>query len=194
MRVYRVYSVHKMTKRHSKGLSFFSDPGELKPILEVVLSRTGTRLCRAVEREGRWFFREVASPEVSKNGVPQFYPCHAAMIKKGSLDPLANIVQVWFPVRVEGDLRMGEVGMLVTDSELDSQMRELQGDIYRALRKELTSRFKRGVWGRNSNTGGEHFYKDILISKDVENAARNGLILRSQLGDGFVTYSPDRAQ
>jgi hypothetical protein len=183
-----------MTKRHSKGLSFFSAPGELKPILESVLSKTGTRLCRAVEREGRWFFREVESPEVSKNGVPQFYPCHPAMIKECGLDSLANIVQVWFPVRVEGDLRMGEVGMLVADSELDSKMRELQGEIYRALRKELTGRFKKGVWGRNSNTHGEYFYKDILISKDMENAARAGLVLSPQLGDGFVTFSPDRAQ
>jgi hypothetical protein len=116
------------------------------------------------------------------------------MIKEGGLDSMANIVQVWFPMRVEGALRMGEVGMLVTDSELDSQMRKLQGEIYRALHKELSKRLKRGVWGRNSNTGGEHFYKDILISKEVETAARSGLILRSLMGDGFVTYSPDRAQ
>ncbi len=183
-----------MTKRRSKELSFFSDPGELKPILEAVLSATGARLCRTEKREGRWFFREAASPEVSKNGVPQFYVCHPAMIKEGGLGSLANIVQVWFPMRVEGELRMGEVGMLVADSELDSQMRELQGEVYRALRKELTGRFKKGVWGRNSNTRGEHFYKDILISKDVENAARSGLVLRPQLGDGFVTFSPDRAQ
>jgi hypothetical protein len=116
------------------------------------------------------------------------------MITGGSLDSLANIAQIWFPIRVEGDLRMGEVGMLVTDSGLGPQMRELQEEIYRALRKELTARLKRGVWGRNSNTGGEHFYKDILISKDVEDAARKGLVLRPLLGDGFVTFSPDRAQ
>ena len=183
-----------MTKRHSKGLCFFSEPEELKPILEAVLSKTGTGLCRAKKRENRWFFSEVMTPEVEAGARPRFYACHPAMIKEGSLDSLANIVQVWFPVRVEGDLRMGEVGMLVTDSELDVQMRELQREIYRALRKELAGRFKRGVWGRNSNTGGEHFYKDILISKGVEDAARNGLILRPLLGDGFVTFSPDRAQ
>jgi hypothetical protein len=183
-----------MTKRHSKGLSFFSDPGELRPILEAVLSKTGTRLCRAEERDDRWFFREVRTPEVEADVRPKFYVCHPAMRKEGGLDSLANIVQVWYPIRVGGDLRMGEVGMLVTESELDNQMRELQGEIYRALRKELTTRFKRGVWGRNSNTGGEHFYKDILISRDVESAARAGLVLRPQLGDGFVTFSPDRAQ
>ncbi|MDB6014608.1 MAG: hypothetical protein JWL65_6858 [Gammaproteobacteria bacterium] len=132
-----------MTKRRSKELSFFSDPGELKPILEAVLSATGARLCRTEKREGRWFFREAASPEVSKNGVPQFYVCHPAMIKEGGLGSLANIVQVWFPMRVEGELRMGEVGMLVADSELDSQMRELQGEVYRALRKELLGASKR---------------------------------------------------
>jgi hypothetical protein len=183
-----------MIKRRSKGLSFFSDPGELKPILEAVLSGVGARLCRAEKREGRWFFQEAASPEASKSAVPQFYVCFPAMLKEGGLDSLANIVQLWFPLRVEGDLRMGEVGMLIADSELDSRLCELQGRIYDELRKELASRFKRGVWGRNSNTGGEHFYKEILISKDIENAARAGLVLRPQLGDGFVTFSPDRAQ
>lgn len=116
------------------------------------------------------------------------------MIAGRSLDSLANIVQIWFPVRVEDHLRMEEVGMLIADSQLDAPMRELQARIYRALRKELTARLKRGVWGRSSNTGGEHFYKDMLISKNVEDAARKGLILRPLLGDGFVTFSPDRAQ
>lgn len=183
-----------MTKRRSKGLSFFCEPEELKPVLEAVLSRTGTRLCRAEKREGRWVLHEVAEPEASRKGIPQFYACPPAMITGGSLDSLANIAQIWFPMRVEGDLRMGEVGMLVADSGLEHQMRELQEEIYRALRKELTARLKRGVWGRNSNTGGEHFYKDILISKNVEDAARKGLVLRPLLGDGFVTFSPDRAQ
>lgn len=183
-----------MTKRHSKGLSFFAEPAELMPIVETVLSKTGTRLCRAQERGDRWFFHEIATPEVEASARPRFYACHPAMFKQGGLDSLANIAQIWFPVRVEGDLRMGELGMLVTDSELEPQMRELQEEIYRALRKELTARLNRGVWGRNSNTGGEHFYKDILISKNVEDAARKGLILRPLLGDGFVTFSPDRAQ
>ncbi len=183
-----------MSKRHSKGLSFFSGPEELRPILDAVLAKTGTRLCRAHEREDRWFFQEAGSVEVGPGARPKFYVCHPAMVKERGLDSLANIVQVWFPMRVESTLRMGEVGMLVTDSELDGRMRELQEEIYRTLRKELTRRFKRGVWGRNSNTGGEHFYKDILISKEVESAARAGLALRTQLGDGFVTFSPDRAQ
>jgi hypothetical protein len=183
-----------MTRRHSKAFRFFCEPEELQEIVQAVLSRTGTRLCRAQKREGRWTFREIASREANERDFPQFYACDPAMVKQGSLDSLANIVQVWFPMRVETTLRMGEVGMLVTDSELDSPMRTLQGEIYRALRKELTRRFKRGVWGRNSNTGGEHFYKDILISKEVESAARAGLVLRTQLGDGFVTFSPDRAQ
>ena len=183
-----------MIKRRSKGLSFFSDPGELEPILDAVLSRAGARLCRAEKRDGRWFFLEVAPPGASKNAVPQFYVCLPAMVKEHGLDSLANIVQVWFPTRGEGDLRMGEVGMLIADSELNGRLRELQGTIYGELRKELLKCFKRGVWGRNSNTGGEHFYKEILISKGVESAARAGLILRPQLGDGFVTFSPDRAQ
>jgi len=70
---------------------------------------------------------------------------------------------------------------------------ELNQSLYRTIRKELTRCLKRGIWGRNSITGGEHFYKEILISKNVERAARAGLVLRTQLGDGFVTFSPDRA-
>jgi|SRR6185437_15408344 len=183
-----------MIKRRSKELSFFSDPDELKTVLEAVLSGVGARLCRADKREGRWFLRDIASPEVEKSAVAQFYVCFPEMIKEDGIGSLANIVQVWFPARAEGELRMGEVGMLVADSELDGRLCELQGEIYHRLRKELISRFKRGVWGRNSNTGGEHFYKEILISKDIESAARAGLVLRPQLGDGFVTFSPDRAQ
>ena len=129
-----------MSKRHSKGLRLFSEPDELRPIVEAVLSKTGTRLCRAKERENRWFFHEVITPEVEVSARPKFYVCHPAMLERGSLDSLANVVQVWFPARVEGDLRMGEVGVLVTDSELSAQMRKLQEKIYRALRKELTAR------------------------------------------------------
>lgn len=193
MRVHGVQYL-QMISRRSKGLRFFCFPDELRAVLEPVLAARHVSLCIADKRQNRYFFREAASIEAEARRYSEFYPCHPAMIKEGGLDSMANIVQVWFPMRVEGALRMGEVGMLVTDSELDSQMRKLQGEIYRALHKELSKRLKRGVWGRNSNTGGEHFYKDILISKEVETAARSGLILRSLMGDGFVTYSPDRAQ
>ena len=182
-----------MTTRHSKGARFFCYPQELKAILDVVFAKNGVELCVATKRGDRWFFRE-ASAETSPDRPPVFYVHHPDMTKEDGLDSLANIVQIWLPALMGGDLRMGEVGMLITDSELDGRVRELQGEIYSVLRKELTSRFKRGVWGRNSNTGGEHFYKDILISKAAEDAARAGLILKPQLGDGFVTYSPDRAQ
>lgn len=180
-------------KRHSKALQFFSQPHELSSILTPILSETGTRLCRAEKREGRYKFYETTPPGDGKRDMLPLYACHPTMIDARSLESLANIVQVSFPASVEGELRMGEVGMLITDSGLDSRMRDLQQNLYRAIRKELTRRLKRGVWGRNSNTGGEHFYKEILISKDVERAARVGLVLRTQLGDGFVTFSPDRA-
>ena len=186
--------MRRMINRRSKALSFFADPGELNPIVEAVLSAAGARLCRAHKREGRWVFQEVQSDDTHTSAVPQFYACLPGMIKEVGLDSLANLVQVWFPKRIGSDLCMGEVGMLIADSELDARLCQLQARIYGELRKELTSRFKRGVWGRNSNTGGEHFYKDILISKDIETATRSGLILRPQLGDGFVTFSPDRAQ
>ncbi len=183
-----------MIQRRSKALSFFADPGELNPIVKAVLSAAGARLCRAHKRERRWFFVEARSDDASTSAVPQFYIRLPAMIKEGGLDSLANLVQMWFPNRIGGDLRVGEVGMLIADSELDPRLCQLQAKIYDQLCKELTSRFKRGVWSQNSNTGGEHFYKEILISKDIESAARSGLILRPQLGDGFVTFSPDRSQ
>ena len=181
-------------KRHSKALQFFSQRHELSAILTPVLSDTGARLCRAEKREGRYKFYETTPPGESNREMLQLYACHPTMINAVSLGSLADIVQVSFPASVEGELRMGEVGMLIADSELDSQMRDLQQSLYRTIRKELIRCLKRGVWGRNSNTGGEHFYKEILISKDVEHAARAGLVLRTQLGDGFVTFSPDRAQ
>jgi hypothetical protein len=140
-------------KRRSKGFRFFCEPEELEAVLDALLSATGTRLCRAVKREGRWFLREV--------------------------------------------VRLAEVGMLATDSGHDSrvrEMRELQERIYGRLRKALRSQLKQGVWGRNSDTGGEHFYKDILISDGAADAARKGLVLRTLLGGGFVTFSLDRVQ
>lgn len=182
-----------MTSRRSKCARFFCYPQELKNILDAVLAKNGVGLCVAMEQDGRWSFRE-AEAEAKPSRPPVFYVYHSGMMKDTGLDSLANIVQIWFPMRVDGDLRMGEVGMMITESDLDGGVQALQGRVYDALHKELVNRFKRGVWGRNSNTGGEHFYKDILISRDVENAARAGLVLRPQLGDGFVTYSPDRAQ
>src|SRR5689334_13395068 len=105
-----------MTRRHSKGLRFFCGLEELQGIFEVVLSKTGTRLCQAQKQEGRWVLREVTHVEVSRKQRPRFYACPDSMIEGGSLDSLANIAQIWFPLRVEGELRMGEVGMLVADS------------------------------------------------------------------------------
>lgn len=183
-----------MSKRHSKSLSFFSEPAMLLMIVNGVLSRTGTHLCRAQKRDGHWLFLDVEAPIAVGGRLPQLYPCHAAMIKRGGLSSLANIVQISLPAHGGGDLRMGEVGMLVADSELDESTCQLQQRIYRELRKELAQRFNKGVWGRNSRTGGEHFYKDILIAKDIEEKARKGLVLRPVLGDGFVTFSPDRSQ
>src|SRR6185437_7884866 len=155
-----------MIMRRSKELSVFCDPEELKRILDAVLSSVGARLCRAVKREGRWLFHDVASPKESEGAAAQFYVCFPEMIKEGGMGSLANIVQVWFPTRAKGELRMGEVGMLIAESELEGRLCELQGKIYDRLRKELSSRFRRGVWGRNSNTDGQHFYKNIFISKD----------------------------
>jgi hypothetical protein len=143
--------------------------------------------------EGRYKSYETVPRGGCNRDLIQLYVCHPAVIEARSLDSPANIVQVSFPAEVEGELRMGEVGILITDSALDSQMRDLYQSLYRTIRKEMTRCLKRGVWGRNSNTGREHFYKEILISEDVERAARSGLVLRTLLGDGFVRFSPDRA-
>lgn len=54
------------------------------------------------------------------------------MMNERTFDSLANIVQVWLPVQVKDELRVSEVGMLVTDSELEDDLRRLQQDIYTA--------------------------------------------------------------
>lgn len=64
--------------------------------------------------------------------MPNFYTCHPAMMNERTFDSLANIVQVWLPVQVKDELRVSEVGMLVTDSELEDDLRRLQQDIYTA--------------------------------------------------------------
>lgn len=181
-----------MSKRHSKGVRFFCNPDELKTVLEPVLAESGARLCIAEKRGKRWFLVDGAPPETTKARYPKFYPCHPAMTSAEGLDSLANIVQVWYPVLEESRLRMGEIGMLVTDSELPAKLRELQEDIYRETRKVLTKSFRRGVWARNSNTGGEHFYRDILISEGAVRAYDQGMVLATQMGDGFVTYHMQR--
>jgi len=105
-----------------------------------------------------------------------------------SLDSMAIVVQIWFPVLRDGSLNMGEVGMLVTDRSCLSAVRKLQASVYEALRMVLKKSFRSGIWGRNSKTGGEHFYADILISEAAARAYGEGTILAPQLGDGFVTY------
>ena len=181
-----------MSKRHSKGLNFFCFPEELQGVLDPVLARSGARLCVAEERNERWYFREVSSLSDSKANYPKFYICHPAMIGTKGLDSLANIVQVRAPVREDGRLRMGEIGMLITESELSEEHRQFGADIYRNSRKVLTKSFRRGVLGRNSKTGGEHFYKDILISERAGRAYRDGgIVLATLMGDGFITYHVD---
>lgn len=63
------------------------------------------------------------------------YPCHSSMMKASGLDSLANVVQVSVPVPEKARLRMGEIGMLVTKSELGPELRKLQEEIYREARK-----------------------------------------------------------
>ncbi len=183
----------KMTKRRSKALGFFCSPDEFESILEHVLVKYGLQLCEAEKRQGKWFFREIEPSGQTHGRLPQFY-VFDTMMARGGLDSLANIVQVWLPKSMDGGICMGEIATLITDSELDRKMVKLQSDVYRDLHKALSSKLQRGVWGRNSKTGGEHFYKDILISNEINTASRNGLVLRTTLGDGFVTFSPERTQ
>lgn len=185
----RVHAIQlQMSKRHSKSLSFFCYPEELAAVLEPVLVKSGMRWCIAEKRNDRYVFREASIPEAEKAKSRHVYACHPSMVKAGGLDSLANVVQVWVPVPEKGRLRMGEIGMLITESELSEEHRKLEEEIYRNARKALTKSFGRGVLGRNSKTGGEHFYNDILISERAARANADGTVLASLMGDGFVTF------
>ena len=182
-----------MSRRSSKAISFFCNPEELDQVLKPILARYGLVVCRAEKRNDRWCFFPIEASDRYEARLPQFYLFDSISAPAG-VDSLANIVQIWFPRNMDGSLCMGEVGMLVAESNLDARMVGLQRKLYEEVRKVLANEFARGVWGRNYKTGGEHFYKNILISKSVENATRNGLVLRPMLGDGFVTFALSRIQ
>lgn len=183
-----------MSKRRSKELTFFCLPEELQAILTPMLARTGGRLCTATERKaGHYQFKDVFFPEALNVINPQSYICFSTMLATEDFASLVGIVQVWFPVLRGERLRMGRVAMLVAESELTTDLRETQEEFFREIRKALTKRFRRGVLGRNSKTGGEHFYNDILISERAARAYADGTVLATLMGDGFVTFHVERA-
>lgn len=177
-----------MTKRHSNEVSFFCLPEELPSLLEPILAKSEAQLCVAKEKGGRYYFRRALFPEDLQAVDPQFYTCVPTMTGARGLDSLANLVQVWFPVLSGVGLRMGRIAMLVTESGLSAELRKLQEEIYRDSRKALMKNFRRGVLGRNSKTGGEHFYNNIFISERAARAYEDGVVLATLMGDGFVTY------
>lgn len=177
-----------MMKRHSKEATFFCLPEELVSLLTPILAKTGAQLCVAKEQDGRYHFRRALFPEDLKALDPQFYTYAPTMATNRSLNSLANLVQIWFPVRSDNRLRMGRIAMLVAESEISEEHRRLQEEIYRDARKALAKSFRRGVLGRNSTTGGEHFYKDIFISEQAARAYRDGIVLATLMGDGLVTF------
>jgi hypothetical protein len=178
-----------MTKRHTKSLSFFCFPTELQLIVETVTSEFGMQLCSAEKRSGRWYLCAISFMQALESRRPECYLCSPEMIEPDGLESLAYKVQVWLPVLTESSLQMGVVSLLVDQrSESDKQLHLRQLNAFRRL-GTLLSDFQRGVSARNSNTGAEHYYKDILISDAVAEANAKGLVLAPQLGGGFVTYS-----
>lgn len=176
-----------MTERHGKESAFFCLPEELPNLLEPVLANAGAQLCVAEDKGGRYQFRSLATEDL-KALVPQFYACTSAVAANHGLSSLANLVEVWFPVLKDRRLRMGRIALLMTESELGEEQRNVQEEIFRAAREALTKNFRRGVIGRSSKTGGEHFYKDIFISERAAREYADGVVLASLMGDGTVTF------
>jgi hypothetical protein len=176
-----------MTKQRGKDTTFFCLPEELANLLDPILAKAGAQLCIAEERGSRHYFRAFSAEDLNRV-VPQFYVCTPAMAATGGLVSLANLVEAWFPVFKDRRLRMGRVALLAAESELSEEQRKLQEEFYRDARKALTTNFRRGVLGKSSKTGGEHFYEDILISDRAASAYAEGVVLASLLGDGFVTF------
>jgi hypothetical protein len=186
----RIYALQlQMKKRHSKEASFFCLPEELQRVLDPILARAGAQLCVAEKEGGYYYLRKATLPNELKELDPQFYAYVLPLAGDRGLSSLANLVQVWFPVLEDRRLRLGRIAMLVMESDIGEEHRmAAQEGIFRDARKALTKNFRRGVLGRNSKTGGEHFYKDIFISDQAARAYQDGVVLASLLGDGFVTY------
>jgi hypothetical protein len=193
----RILSVQlQMTKRQSKEARFFCLPDELTSLLTPILVKAGVQLCVATKLNGFYHFRTLQLPEDLRAVDPQFYVGTRELLGPPTVSSLANLVEVWFPAFTSRTLRMGRIAMLMTESELPQSHRDLYQGIYRDAREAITKSFSRGVVGKNSKTGGQHFYEDIFISEGARCAHREGVALASLMGDGYVTYhvNPDSPQ
>lgn len=178
-----------MTKRTTKQARFFCMPGELQALLDPIFSRNGAQLCVAIARGGRYQFRNAVIPDDLNAVDPQFY-AHVSMLPRVSdLSSLANYVQIWFPTLRDKRLRMGRIAISIDDSRPSEDHRKIQEILYREIYSAIVKNFRRGVLGRNSRTGGEHFYADIFVSEQAVLAYFDGGVsLASLMGDGFVSY------
>jgi hypothetical protein len=177
-----------MTKRSNKQAGFFCLPDELTVLLEPILVKNGAQLCVANEKGGRYCFRKAVFPQDLNAVDLQFYTYVSTMADASGLGSPANLVQVWFPSLRDGRLRMGRIAMLATDSDMNEDHRKFQEKIYRDIYNALVKSFRRGVLGKNSRTGGEHYYKNIFISERAALAYIDGVSLATLMGDGFVSY------
>jgi hypothetical protein len=101
--------------------------------LAPVLSESGTRLWTAEDRAGGRIIFERTSQFSLESRCPKFYACSPPMISGTAFRSLAGVAQIWFPALVEHSLRMGEVGMLVDESELREELQTLQNTVYGIL-------------------------------------------------------------
>lgn len=181
--------------RRTKSIQCFCLPDELRELIDATLVETGGRVYATHETGATYRLEETTFPEAARLGNRELYLSFPEVAESGVLDSLAGIPQIWLPV-VSGDsISMSVLSLLIDDKrEGDSKRgggRE-PAVLFEAVRKKLNAVMLKGVVGRNSKTGAERRYGDILISEGAAKLASHGIALKSQFGDGFVTFHVSR--
>lgn len=98
-------------------------------------------------------------------------PTRQAWRCEGSSRALRSLV-VRSRIKAEGDIERSKANLR----------------LYDRLTRAMRSRLKAGLWGVNTKTGGERFYRDLRISAGAIDEFRAGRELAPEAGDGFVRF------
>lgn len=181
--------------RRTKSIQCFCLPDEFRELVESTLVEAGGRIYAIHEAGASYRLEETTFPEAARLGNRELYLSFAEVAESGFLDSLAGIPQIWLPAVSSNSITMSVLSLLVDDKrERDRKKRggRESAVLFEALRKKFNAAMRKGVVGRNSKTGAERLYGDILISEGATILANRGIALKSQFGDGFVTFHAPR--
>jgi hypothetical protein len=100
-------------------------------------------------------------------------------------DSFLGLVRIRFPYYRDKALCMSSIA-IKTDGDVRGQKRGVQ--LYERLRKSVRRWLKRGLWGVNIESGGEHFYNDLYVSDGAIHEYQSGWVLMPEAGDGLVRF------